>query len=200
MTRLNHMARLLPLLAALWSCVPAPPVAAPPVAPTLAVANPLPDAMSMPAARTAGANLASAPGLTRTAAAMLAGGRGLVLQGPGPLTLLAPSDAAWGRLAPGTADALLEPQNRPLLLQLLDAHLLRGRVTLAELRQRVRAAGGRAELTTMGGTVLVVTEGPGGAIALTDAQGDHAWLEVADLPQANGLVHVVNGVLVPSGR
>jgi len=154
----------------------------------------------MPMGRTAGANLASAPGLSRTAAAMLAGGRAAVLHGPGPVTLLAPSDAAWTRLAPGVTDALLEPQNRTLLLQLLDVHLLRGRVTATELRQRVRAAGGRAELTTMGGAVLTVTEAPGGAIALTDAQGDRAWLEVADLPQANGLVHVVNGVLVPPVR
>lgn len=196
---MRRLARFLPVLAALWSCAPVP-VAPPPVVPTLAPANPLPDAASMPATRPAGTNLASAPGLTRTHAAMTAGGRTAMLMGPGPLTLLAPSDAAWARLAPGTADALLEPQNGPLLLRLLDAHLLRGRVTAAELRQGVRAAGGRAELTTLGGTVLVVTEAPGGAIALTDANGDRAWLEVADLPQANGLVHVVNGVLVPPAQ
>jgi len=196
------MRRITALLPAtlLWSCVPGTSVAPPPVVRTVASANPLPDAASMPAARTAAANLATAPGLSRTAAAVLAGGRGAVLEGPGPLTLLAPSDAAWSRLAPGTADALMEPQNRALLLHLLDAHLLRGRVTAAELRARVRAAGGRAELTSVGGDVLAVTEAPGGAIALTDPNGNRAWLEVTDLPQANGLVHVLNGVLVPAAR
>jgi len=190
--------RLVVLSAALglWACVPAAPIQPPPV--VAAIDGPLPDAAAMPAARTAGATLAAAPGLARTAAAVRAGGRADVLAGPGPLTLLAPSDAAWGRLASGARAALLEPQNHDLLGRLLDYHLLRGRVTAAELAARVRDAGGRAELTTVEGEVLAVTRTPGGAIALTDAQGSVAYLEVADLPQANGLVHVVNGVLVPA--
>jgi len=191
--------RASPLLAALlWSCVAPAPVRPPPLPPPAPAAS-LPDAASAPADRTIAVNVATAPGLSMTAAALAAGGLAAELTNPGLMTLLAPSDAAWRRLAPGAADALLRPENRVLLDRVLRQHLLRGRVTSDELRARVRDGGGRAELSAVGGT-LVVTLAPGGALRLTDGQGSAAYLEVTDLPQANGMLHVVNGVLVPPDR
>lgn len=197
--------RLLPLLPVLVlaACVQAPERVR--VAPATAVigqepaapaGNPLVGGVTMPADRTIAANVATAPTLSTLVRAAQTAGLIDTLSGPGPLTLFAPTDEAFGRLAPGTVDALLKPENRASLTRLLQLHLVAGRLTSAELVRRVTAGGGGATLTTLAGDPLTVGL-TGSVVTLTDSGGNRSYVETADVRQANGVVHVVNGVLVP---
>lgn len=149
-----------------------------------------------PADRTIAANLADRPSLSILSRAVTLAGFVPTLSATGPLTLFAPTDQAFGRLAPGTVEGLLKPENHGSLVKLLNLHLVAGRLTAAELTRRIAAGGGRATLTTLGGETLTASM-TGDAITLTDGGGDRSYIEAADNAQANGVVHLVNGVLVP---
>lgn len=175
----------------------APAVAVPDAPPPLVPANnPAVGGVVLPLGATIAADVAAAPNLATLARAVAAAGLGDALAGPGPLTLFAPTDAAWGRLAPGTVEALMQPDNRAALVKLLRLHLVPGRLTTADLLRRVQAGGGAATLITVTGEPLTATlTGP--VLTLTDSGGDKSYIETADVRAANGVVHVVNGVLVP---
>ncbi|HEU0044155.1 fasciclin domain-containing protein [Sphingomonas sp.] len=136
---------------------------------------------------------AALPTLARLAAAA---GTADPWAGAGPFTVFAPSDAAFARLAPGTVEALLKVENRPVLVRLLGYHAIAGTLTAADLTARVTAGNGQAILVTLAGDPLTlsVTEGH---LTLADADGNKSYVETGDLRQSNGIVHVVNGVLVP---
>lgn len=142
------------------------------------------------------AGVAANPKLATFARAMTAAGLAQTLAGPGPYTLFAPTEEAFARMAPGTASALLKPANRDALAKLVQLHLVAGRLTPAQLAARVKAGGGRASLSTVAGEVLAlgVTDG---VLSLTDRGGNKSYIEVSDAAFANGVLHVVNGVLVP---
>ena len=118
------------------------------------------------------------------------------LQGGGPYTLFAPTDEAFGRLPPRTANLLLKPENRAELTKLLRLHLIRGRLTVAELSRRVTASNGAMTLATISGEPLTVTL-TRGTLTLTDSGGNRSYVERADIRQSNGVIHIVNGVLAP---
>ena len=170
--------------------------AAAPTAPVVAAGNPSVGGVAMPPERSVADNLRAVPDLSMLVSALDAAGLTASLAGAAPLTLFAPTNAAWGRLAPGTLDTLLKPENRATLTRMLRLHLVAGRVTATELIARVAAGGGRATLATLAGESLTVTM-TGNIVTLTDAGGNRSYLEVADVREANGVVHVVNGVLVP---
>jgi uncharacterized surface protein with fasciclin (FAS1) repeats len=149
-----------------------------------------------PAAATIAVNVARAPNLTTFVSTMRAAGLDRTLAGAGPYTLFAPTNAAFGRLAPGTVDALLKPENKASLARLLDYLVVAGRVTTADLRDRIQAGGGSATLATIKGDPLTVTL-TGAVLTLTDVHGNKSYIEAGDVPQANGLIQVVNGVLIP---
>jgi uncharacterized surface protein with fasciclin (FAS1) repeats len=150
----------------------------------------------MPAERTIGANLALAPTLATLTRAVGAAGLTETLAGAGPFTVFAPADQAFGRLAPGVTETLMKSENRSSLAKLLRLHVVTGQLSSAELIQRVAAGGGRATLSSLAGEPLVVTV-TGTVVTLTDAGGNKSYVEIADVRQANGVIHVVNGVLVP---
>ena len=147
-------------------------------------------------AATIAANVVKAPNLTTFVRTMQASGLDQTLAAAGPYTLFAPTNDAFGRLAPGTVDTLLKPENKPSLVKLLDYLLVSGRVTTADLRDRIRAGGGAAKLTTVEGDPLTVTL-TGDVLTLTDVNGNHSYIQTGDVPQGNGVIHVVNGVLIP---
>ena len=118
------------------------------------------------------------------------------LSGPGPFTVFAPTNDAFGRLAPGMVDTLLKPENKASLTKVLTYHVVSGAITADDLRQRIAAGGGTATLTTVEGDPITATL-VGAVIALTDANGNKSYIETADVRQSNGVVHVVNGVIVP---
>jgi uncharacterized surface protein with fasciclin (FAS1) repeats len=146
--------------------------------------------------RTIVENAAAASNLTTLVSAVKAAGLDTVLAGPGPFTVFAPDNDAFTRLAPGTLDTLLKPENKATLEKLLKYHVVSGTILLADLLKQIDAGGGKATLTTVEGQPLTAEkEGPG--IKLTAASGNVSYLQLADVKQSNGVVHVVNGVLIP---
>lgn len=182
------------LLALLAGCVPpatAPVVAPPPVASAVAV-----DPSRMESEATIATSIATTPGLRTLAAELRTAELDQLLGGAGPYTLLAPTDAAFTRLAPGIANDLLAPENRSALVALLRYHVIPGTVTTEQLTTRIRAGGGQTTLTTLGGQPITATM-TGDVITLTSITGNRSYVEAADVAQVNGVIHVVNGVLVP---
>lgn len=136
------------------------------------------------------------PKLSTLVSAVKAADLATTLSGPGPFTVFAPENEAFTRLAPGTLDTLLKPENKPTLTKVLTYHVVPGKVTLEQLRAQIKAGGGKATLTTVEGSPLTVAE-EGAAIALTDASGNKSYVAQPDVMASNGVVHVVNGVVVP---
>jgi uncharacterized surface protein with fasciclin (FAS1) repeats len=143
------------------------------------------------------ANAAKAPNLTTLVQAIKAAGLADTLSGPGPFTVFAPTNAAFGRLAPGTVETLLKPENKASLVKLLDYHVVSGTISAADLRAQIAAGGGTAKLTTIEGDPLTATLTQN-VITLTDVNGNKSYIQTGDVRQSNGIVHVVNGVLIPN--
>jgi uncharacterized surface protein with fasciclin (FAS1) repeats len=136
------------------------------------------------------------PKLSTLVSAVQAADLAGTLSGPGPFTVFAPENEAFTRLAPGTLDTLLKPENKPTLTKVLTYHVVPGKVSLAQLREQIEAGNGTATLTTVEGSPLTVST-EGAAIALTDVSGNKSYLAQPDVQASNGVVHVVNGVVVP---
>lgn len=172
------------------------PAAGAPAAATATAPNPAVGGAPMDATKPITTNAAAAPNLSTLVAAVKAAGLDSTLAGPGPFTVFAPTNEAFARLAPGTVDKLLEPANKPSLVKVLTYHVVPGAITLEQLRAQVTAGGGKATLTTVeGGTLTAAVEG--NAISIADVSGNKAYVQTPDVRQSNGVVHVVNGVLVP---
>lgn len=133
---------------------------------------------------------------TTLVAAVQAAGLVDTLSGPGPFTVFAPTNAAFARLPAGTVETLLRPENRAMLTSALTYHVVPGRLTAADLMQRIRAGGGTARLNTVQGGVLTARM-MGSAIVLTDARGGTATVTQANVMQSNGVIHVTNAVSLP---
>lgn len=146
--------------------------------------------------RTVLENAASARELSTLVMAAKAAGLAETLAGPGPFTIFAPTNAAFGKLPDGTVETLIKPVNRPTLTAIISYHIVPGRLTSRELLAEIRSGGGKASLTTVNGESLIASVKEG-RLLLTDAQGGTATVTQKDLPQANGVLHVVDTVLMP---
>ncbi|HEU4629950.1 MAG TPA: fasciclin domain-containing protein [Gemmatimonadaceae bacterium] len=134
---------------------------------------------------------------TTLVAAVKAAGLVETLKGRGPFTVFAPVNAAFAALPAGTVEDLLKPQNRAALTHVLTYHVVAGDYDAAALERAVRAGGGRATLPTVSGdTLTVMMNGPRN-IVLRDAQGNVAQISTYDVRQSNGVIHVVDRVLLP---
>ena len=133
---------------------------------------------------------------TTLVAAVKAAGLVDTLKSPGPFTVFAPTNAAFAALPAGTVDTLLKAENKPMLTNVLTYHVVPGRVDAAALAQQIRAGNGRAVLKTASGGTLVATMS-GSNVLITDAKGGSATVTIADVYQSNGVIHVVNKVLLP---
>ena len=195
-THARRIAALL-LAAGLAGCVPpaTAPVSAPP--PPAAAAPVAVDPSHIESDAMIAATIAATPGLGTLAAELRTAELDALLAGNGPYTLFAPTDTAFTRLAPGIAGDLLAPENRAALVALLRYHIVPGVMTTEQLTQRIQAGGGRTTLTTLGGQPITATL-TGDVITLTSVTGNRSYVEAADVAQANGVIHVVNGVLVPN--
>jgi len=195
-THARRIAALL-LAASLAGCVPpaTAPVSAPP--PPAAAAPVAVDPSHIESDAMIAATIATTPGLHTLATELRTAELDALLAGNGPYTLFAPTDTAFTRLAPGIAGDLLAPENRAALVALLRYHIVPGVMTTEQLTQRIQAGGGRTVLTTLGGQPITATL-TGDVITLTSVTGNRSYVEAADVAQANGVIHVVNGVLVPT--
>jgi uncharacterized surface protein with fasciclin (FAS1) repeats len=133
---------------------------------------------------------------TTLVAAVKAAGLVDTLEQPGPYTVFAPTNEAFAKLPAGTVDTLLKPENKAQLTQVLTYHVVPGRLTAMDIDAMVERGGGKATLTTVEGEPLVVTRG-GGGLDITDSKGDVARVTIADVIQSNGVIHVVDTVLLP---
>lgn len=179
---------------------PVPTAGAAPAAAAPTVPNPTVGGAAMEATKTIVDNASAAPNLTTLVSAVKAADLATTLSGPGPFTVFAPTNDAFGRLAPGTVDTLLKPENKTSLQKVLKYHVVPGTLTIADLKAKVAAGGGTAALTTVEGgtlTAKVNKTAQGDAVELTDANGNKSYVETGDVRQSNGIVHVVNGVVIP---
>ncbi|MEJ2791406.1 MULTISPECIES: fasciclin domain-containing protein [unclassified Pseudoxanthomonas] len=136
------------------------------------------------------------PGHTTLVSAVQAAGLVDTLKGAGPFTVFAPVNAAFDALPAGTVDTLLKPESKGDLTTVLTYHVVAGNVDAAALTQQIEAGGGTATLKTVQGGELKAQLADGG-VTLTDAKGNTAKVTTADLKATNGVIHVVDKVLMP---
>ncbi|GLR48749.1 fasciclin domain-containing protein [Sphingomonas astaxanthinifaciens] len=141
-------------------------------------------------------NAATAPNLTTLVAAVKAAGLVDTLSGPGPFTVFAPTNDAFAKLPAGTVDTLLKPENKGQLTGVLTYHVVPGRLTAANIIAKIKAGKGHATLKTVAGGTLTARLS-GGKVVLTDAQGGKSIVTQANVFQKNGVVHVIDSVLLP---
>lgn len=133
---------------------------------------------------------------TTLVAAVKAAGLVDTLKSAGPFTVFAPTNNAFSMLPAGTVDTLLKPENKGTLTQVLTYHVVPGRVDAATLVQQIRAGGGKAMLKTAAGGTLTASM-RGNDVVIVDAKGNGAVVTTADVFQSNGVIHVVDKVLLP---
>src|ERR1700722_4525323 len=135
---------------------------------------------------------------TTLVAAVKAAGLVDTLKGPGPFTVFAPTDAAFGKLPAGTVDTLVKPENKATLTKILTYHVVAGKVDYASLAKQIKAGGGMATLTTVsGGTLTAIMNGQHN-IVIKDEKGNVANISTYDVYQSNGVIHVIDHVLMPN--
>ncbi|WP_210246576.1 fasciclin domain-containing protein [Methylobacterium sp. WL120] len=133
---------------------------------------------------------------TTLVAAVKAAGLVDTLSGKGPFTVFAPTNAAFAKLPAGTVDTLVKPENKATLTKILTYHVVAGTMTAADLQKAIKAGGGKAMLKTVEGGSLTAEE-KGGKIELIDGKGGMSTVTIADVIQSNGVIHVVDTVLMP---
>jgi uncharacterized surface protein with fasciclin (FAS1) repeats len=134
---------------------------------------------------------------TTLVAAVKAAGLVETLKSAGPFTVFAPTNEAFNKLPEGTVPTLLKPENKGTLTKVLTYHVVAGRISAADLVAKIKAGGGKAELKTVsGGTLTAMLDGK--KVYLVDEKGGKSWVTIADVFQKNGVIHVVNTVLMPN--
>ena len=133
---------------------------------------------------------------TTLVAAVKAAGLVETLKGAGPFTVFAPVNAAFEALPAGTVDTLLKPESKADLTKVLTYHVVPGKIDAASLVSQIQSGGGSATLTTVQGATLTAKLA-GAGVSLTDAKGNVASVTTADVMQSNGVIHVIDKVLMP---
>lgn len=119
------------------------------------------------------------------------------LKAAGPFTVFAPTNDAFAKLPAGALDTLVKPANKEKLADVVTYHVVKGKMTSRDLALAVSKANGNATLTTVDGDVLNVSINAEKNLQITDAQGNIALVTIFDVEQSNGIVHVINNVLLP---
>src|SRR5580700_228283 len=134
---------------------------------------------------------------TTLVAAVKAAGLVDTLEGAGPFTVFAPTNEAFAKLPAGTVDTLLKPENKQMLTTVLTYHVVPGRLTEADIDAMIKQGGGKAMLKTVQGEELTFARGAG-HLWVIDAKGDKAEVTIPNVMQSNGVIQVINKVLLPS--
>ena len=133
---------------------------------------------------------------TTLVAAVKAAGLVPTLEGKGPFTVFAPTNEAFEKLPAGTVETLLKPENKKKLAGILTYHVVSGKYTAAKLSREIKAGRGQAELKTVNGEKLTAKMS-GDSIELTDTKGNTAKVTIGDVLQSNGVIHVIDSVVMP---
>lgn len=142
-------------------------------------------------------NVLATPELSTLAQAVKAAELVDDLSQPGPFTVFAPNNDAFARLGAGTMQQLMQPAAKDQLSGLINYLVIPGKMTQADVVAAIEAGGGKAEVKTVQGSVLTATL-DAGIVKLTDSQGNATYITKADVQASNGVVHVVNGIVVPA--
>ncbi len=133
---------------------------------------------------------------TTLVAAVKAAGLVETLQSTGPFTVFAPTNSAFAMLPEGTVNHLLMAENKPALTGILTYHVVAGRWNSADIAKMIKEGNGKAEVKTVaGGKLWIMMEGK--KIAIKDEKGGVAYVTIADVNQSNGVIHVIDHVLMP---
>lgn len=147
-------------------------------------------------AKTIVENASAAGNLKTLVAAVKAAGLVDTLSSPGPFTVFAPTDDAFAKLPAGTVDTLVKPENKATLTSILTYHVVAGKVTAADVVALINQGGGKAMIKTVqGGTLTASLQGKN--VVLTDAKGGKSIVTQTDVMQSNGVVHVIDTVVMP---
>jgi uncharacterized surface protein with fasciclin (FAS1) repeats len=133
---------------------------------------------------------------TTLVAAVKAAGLVPTLESKGPFTVFAPTNEAFKQLPAGTVDTLLKPENKDKLKGILTYHVIPGRLTAQDLKAKIKEGNGKAEIKTVEGDKLTF-EDKGGKVTVTDEKGDTADITIANVMQSNGVIHVIDKVMLP---
>jgi uncharacterized surface protein with fasciclin (FAS1) repeats len=133
---------------------------------------------------------------TTLVAAVKAAGLVDALSGEGPFTVFAPVNEAFAALPEGTVETLLKPENKDTLTKVLTYHVVPGKMGASDVMAAIKAGGGKAEVVTLAGDKLTLALA-GEKVTVTDAKGGVANVTIADVFQSNGVIHVVDAVLLP---
>jgi uncharacterized surface protein with fasciclin (FAS1) repeats len=158
--------------------------------------NPMVGGAAMYADKNIVENAVNAKDHTTLVAAVQAAGLVETLQGPGPFTVFAPVNAAFDALPAGTVDTLLKPENKDQLTKVLTCHVVAADAMAAAIGKMIADDGGTHAVNTVGGCVLQAKM-DGDKITLTDETGGVATVTIADVKQSNGVIHVIDKVLLP---
>ncbi|MBB3545386.1 MULTISPECIES: fasciclin domain-containing protein [unclassified Rhizobium] len=141
-------------------------------------------------------NAANSKDHTTLVAAVKAAGLVSTLEGKGPLTVFAPTNEAFEALPKGTVETLLKPENKEKLTKILTCHVVAADALASTVAKMIKDDGGEHDIKTVGGCVLKAKENMG-KITLTDEAGGTATVTIADVKQSNGVIHVIDKVLLP---
>ncbi len=134
---------------------------------------------------------------TTLVAAVKAAGLVETLSGPGPFMVFAPTNEAFAKLPAGTVDTLLKPENKAQLVKILTSHVVGKAVMASAITKMVDDDKGAHPVKTVSGAVLIVKKSADGSLTLTDENGGTATVTIADVKQSNGVIHVIDAVLLP---
>lgn len=160
-------------------------------------ADPMVGGAAMYSNKTIAANASAAPNLTTLVAAVKAAGLVDTLNSAGPFTVFAPTNDAFAKLPAGTVDTLTQPENKEQLTKILTYHVVKGTYDAKKLMKEIKKHNGSFQMTTVQGEPLTFTM-DGDNIKITDAKGGTAMVTTANVYQSNGVVHVIDSVLMPS--
>ena len=167
-----------------------------PMAPAAPAGGSMVGGVAMSPTDTIVTNATKAPNLTTLVSAVQAAGLAETLGGTGPFTVFAPDNAAFEKIPAATRTALMAAPKGDLT-KILTYHVVPGRLTAANLAAQAQGNGGKAELTTVQGDTLTVNVNADGSVTLTDAKGGMSRVSQADVMQSNGVVHVIDTVVMP---
>jgi len=158
--------------------------------------NPMVGGAAMYANKNIVENAVNSKDHTTLVAAVKAAGLVDTLQGAGPFTVFAPTNEAFAALPAGTVDTLLKPENKDKLVKILTCHVVAAKAMSADVMKMVKDDGGAHKVKTVGGCELTLKD-TGGKVTVTDENGNVANVTIADVEQSNGVIHVIDKVLLP---
>lgn len=163
----------------------------------LAQDNPMVGGAAMYPTKTIVENAVNSADHTTLVAAVKAAGLVDTLSGPGPFTVFAPTNEAFAKLPAGTVDTLVKPQNKAKLTKILTYHVVPGTISAADIAANAKAHHGTASYKTVEGEKLMFKQGSDGGWMIMDGKGDTGNITIADVRQSNGMIHVIDTVMMP---